>query len=101
MGFQLDDKTVNKIIMRTEDIMRQDDVEWDEGLLRACEAIQKAYKATELTQELASLLRDTQLLLSDEDGYVECDNVTIDGVDENAVTFEINGQWYGIKVTAY
>lgn len=101
MGFQLDDKTVNKIIMRTEDIMRQDDVEWDEGLLRACEAIQKAYKATELTQELASLLRDTQLLLSDEDGYVECDNVTTDGADENTVTFEINGQWYGIKVTAY
>lgn len=101
MGFQLDDKTVNKIIMHTEDIMQQDDVEWDEGLLRACEAIQKAYKATELTQELASLLRDTQLLLSDEDGYVECDNVAIDGADENAVTFEINGQWYGIKVTAY
>ena len=101
MGFQLDDKTVNKIIMRTEDIMRQDDVEWDEGLLRACEAIQKAYKATELTQELASLLRDTQLLLSDEDGYVECDNVTIDGAGENTVTFEINGQWYRIKVTAY
>lgn len=101
MGFQLDDKTVNKIIMRTEDIMRQDDVEWDEGLLRACEAIQKAYKVTELTKELASILRDTQLLLSDEDGYVECDNVTIDGADENTVTFEINGQWYGIKVTAY
>lgn len=101
MGFQLDDKTVNKIIMRTEDIMRQDDVEWDEGLLRACEAIQKAYKATELAKELASILRDTQLLLSDEDEYVECDNVTIDGADENAVTFEINGQWYGIKVTAY
>ena len=46
-------------------------------------------------------MRDTQLLLSDEDGYVECDNVTINGADENAVTFEINDQWYGIKVTAY
>lgn len=101
MGFQLDDKTVNKIILRTEDIMRQDGVEWDEGLLRACETIQKAYKATELVKEFASILRDTQLLLSDEDGYVECDNVTIDGTDENTVTFEINGQWYGIKVTAY
>lgn len=101
MGFQLDDKTVNKIILHTEDIMRQDDVEWDEGLLRACETIQKAYKATELVKEFASILRDTQLLLSDEDGYVECDNVTIDGTDENTVTFEINGQWYGIKVTAY
>lgn len=98
MGFQLDDKTVNKIIMRTEDIMRQDDVEWDEGLLRACEAIQKAYKATELAKELASILRDTQLLLSDEDGYVECDKVAIYGTD---ISFEINGQWYGIKVTAY
>lgn len=101
MGFQLDDKTVNKIIMRTEDIMRQDDVEWDEGLLMACEAIQKAYKATELAKELASILRDTQLLLSDEDGYVECDNVTIDSANEDTITFKINDQWYRITVTAY
>ena len=101
MGFQLDDKTVDKLILRTEDIMRQDDVEWDEGLLRACEAIQKAYKATELAKEIASLLRDTQLLLDEEDGYVECDDVTVEGKDGDTVTFKINDQWYGIKVTAY